>query len=262
MNKLRFRKLLFVCLPVSFSISLGGCNQNMGPPHDQSRPFSAASTGKPIEPATGGSVSGTIIFAGTPPPRPPIDMDMDPPCALTAKGPQLAEAVIVNKGKLENVFVYVKDGLEGYAIPRPTQPAVLDQVGCRYSPHVLGLVAGQTLKILNSDNAMHNVHPVAKNNPQWNESQMPKDAPKERTFPNPELLLPIVCNQHNWMKMYVNVVSNPFFSVSDSQGHFSISGLPPGTYTITALHEKLGAQELKVTVSPKQDQAANFTFKQ
>jgi len=221
-----------------------------------------ASSGKAIDAATVGSISGAISFAGTPPPRQPIDMDMDPACAVTAKGPQVSEAVIVNAGKLENVFVYVKDGLEGYAVPKPTQPAVLDQVGCRYSPHVLGLVAGQTLRILNSDNAMHNVHPVAKNNPQWNESQMPKDVPKERTFPTPELLLPIVCNQHNWMKMYVNVVSNPFFAVSDSKGSFSIPGLPPGTYTIAAVHEKLGTQETKVTVSPKQDQAANFTFKQ
>jgi len=189
-------------------------------------------------------------------------MDMDPGCALAAKSPNLAEAVIVNQGKLENVFVYVKDGLEGHAIPRPTQPAVLDQVGCRYTPHVLGLVAGQTLRILNSDNTMHNVHPVPKNNAQWNESQMPKGDPKERTFANPELLLPITCNQHNWMKMYVNVVSNPFFAVSDDKGNFSIQGLPPGTYTIAVVHEKLGTQEMKVTVAPRQSTAVNFTFKQ
>ena len=234
----------------------------MTPPNDQSPSAPVtASTGKPIDSATTGSISGSVSFAGTPPPRQPIDMDMDPACAISAKGPNLAEAVIVNNGKLENVFVYVKGGLEGYAIPKPAQPAVLDQVGCRYSPHVLGLVAGQTLKILNSDNAMHNVHPVAKNNPQWNESQMPKDAPKERTFPNRELLLPIVCNQHNWMKMYVNVVSNPFFAVSDSKGNFSISGLPPGAYTIAAVHEKLGTQEAKITVSSKQDQNMSFTFK-
>jgi len=189
-------------------------------------------------------------------------MDMDPGCALAAKGPSLAEAVVVNQGKLENVFVYVKDGLQGYAVSKPTQPAVLDQIGCRYSPHVLGLVAGQTLRILNSDSTMHNVHPVPQNNPQWNESQMPKGDPKERTFANPELLLPVTCNQHPWMKMYVNVVSNPFFAVSDKKGNFTIQGLPPGTYTIAAVHEKLGTQEMKVTVTPKQNQAADFTFRQ
>src|SRR5579859_3945150 len=260
MNNPHLQKLLLlICLLSIFA----GCNQNTSPPNDQGRSASTqASPGTPIDPTTAGSISGTISFTGAPPPRATIDMDMDPGCALDAKGPNLAEAVIVNQGKLENVFVYVKDGLEGYAVPRPTQPAVLDQVGCRYTPHVLGLVAGQTLRILNSDSTMHNVHPVPKNNPQWNESQMPKGDPKERTFTNPELLLPITCNQHNWMKMYVNVVTNPFFAVSDNNGNFSIHGLPPGTYTITALHEKLGTQEMKVTVAPRQSTAVNFTFKQ
>jgi len=263
MNSQRFQKLLFICLLSLLFILFAGCNQNSAPPNDQSRSAPAqASAGTPIDASTTGSISGTITFAGTTPPRATIDMGMDAGCALAANGPNLAEAVIVNKDKLENVFVYVKEGLEGYAIPKPTQPAVLDQVGCRYTPHVLGLVAGQTLRILNSDNTMHNVHPVPQNNPQWNESQMPKGEPKERTFANPELLLPITCNQHPWMKMYVNVVSNPFFAVSDGNGNFNIQGLPPGTYTIAAVHEKLGTQEIKITVAGKQNQAANFAFKQ
>jgi plastocyanin len=262
MNALPFSKLFPLFFLFPFSLLLCGCNQNTAPPNHQNGSASTTvSSEKLIDPATTGSISGTISFAGTPPPRQPIDMDMDPACALSVKGQNLAEAVIVNDGKLENVFIYVKDGLEGYAIPKAAQPAVLDQVGCRYTPHVLGLVAGQRLRILNSDNATHNVHPMAKNNPQWNESQMPKDAPKERTFSNLELLLPITCNQHPWMKMYVNVVGNPFFAVSDGQGNFKIPGLPPGTYTNADVHEKLGTQEMKVTVSPKQDQAVSFTFK-
>jgi plastocyanin len=187
---------------------------------------------------------------------------MDMGCSLATKDPNLSEAVIVNQGKLQNVFVYVKDGLEGYATPAPSQPAVVDQVGCRYIPHVMGLVAGQTLKILNSDSTMHNVHPVPQKNQQWNESQMPKGEPKERTFTNPELMLPVTCNQHPWMKMYVNVVTNPFFAVTDAAGKFTIQGLPPGTYTIVAVHEKLRPQEMRVTVTPKQNQTADFTFKQ
>ena len=257
MNDSHLQKLLFfICLLSIFA----GCNQNTSPPAAQSSSTATTPAGTSIDPTTTGSISVTISFTGTPPPRAIIDMDMDPGCALAAKGPNLAEVVVVNQGKLENVFVYVKDGLESYAVPKPTQPAALDQVGCRYTPHVLGLVAGQTLRILNSDNTMHNVHPVPQNNPQWNESQMPKGEPKERTFANPELLLPITCNQHPWMKMYVNVVSNPFFAVSDDKGNFSIQGLPPGTYTIAAVHEKLGTQEMKVAIAPRQNQAVSFAF--
>jgi plastocyanin len=257
MNNLHFPKLTILLFAL---LLFAGCNQNPAPPNTQNT--TTAPAGTPIDPATTGSISGTIAFTGTPPKRVPIDMDMDMGCSLATKEPNLSEAVIVNQGKLQNVFVYVKDGLESYAIPKPSQPAVLDQLGCRYVPHVMGLVAGQTLKILNSDSTMHNVHPVPQKNQQWNESQMPKGEPKERTFTNPELLLPITCNQHPWMKMYVNVVSNSFFAVSDADGKFTIQGLPPGTYTIAAVHEKLGTQEMKVTVAPKQNQTTDFTFKQ
>jgi plastocyanin len=188
-------------------------------------------------------------------------MDQDPACEMSSKEPNLSEGIIVSKGKLENVFIYVKQGLENYALPKRSAPAVLDQRGCRYVPHVLGMVAGQTLRVLNSDKAEHNVHPMPRDNTEWNESQMPGGAPKEHVLEHPELLLPITCNQHPWMKMYVNVVSNPFFAVSDGQGRFSISGLPPGEYTIEAVHEKLGTQSAKVKVETHQAAAADFTFK-
>jgi hypothetical protein len=123
-------------------------------------------------------------------------------------------------------------------------------------------MAGQPIKIRNSDRAEHNVHAVAQNNPQWNLSQMPGAAPIEQTFNNPELMMPIVCNQHPWMKMYVNVVDSPFFAVTDTQGRFTISGLPPGDYTVEALHERLGAREAKVHVDAKQSAQVNFSFAQ
>ena len=93
------------------------------------------------------------------------------------------------------------------------------------------------------------------------EGQMPGGAPKEHVLERLELLLPITCNQHPWMKMFVNVVNNPFFAVSDGQGRFAISGLPPGDYTIEAIHEKLGTQSARVTVEPHRAAVAEFTFK-
>src|SRR5438067_13117485 len=214
-----------------------------------------------IDAANTGAISGTIRFAGTAPTRVPIDMDQDPACAVSSKEPNLSEGIIVNQGKLQNVFIYVKQGLETYAVPKPSAPAVLDQKWYRYAPHVLGMVAGQTLRVLNSDTAEHNVHPMPRNNAEWNESQMPGGAPKEHLLDRAELMLPITCNQHPWMKMYLSVVSNPFFGVSDGQGQFRISGLPPGDYTIEAVHEKLGTQSAKITVEAHRPAAADFTFK-
>jgi plastocyanin len=208
--------------------------------------------GDPIDPSTTGSVSGVVTFTGTAPKRVTIDMGQDPACSIAAKHAVLAEGVVVNEGKLANVFVYVRQGAEKYTVP-PPEPAVLDQKGCRYTPHVMGLVTGQKLRILNSDPAMHNVHPTAKKNESWNISQMPGAAPMEKTFTQEELMLPITCNQHPWMKMYVNVLPHPFFAVTDSEGRFEIAGLPPGEYTLTVVHEKLGpGQETQIKVAPRE----------
>src|SRR5438874_5913664 len=237
----------------------GGCSKS-NPPH-KSAESSGSGGAISIDAANTGAISGTIRFAGTAPARVPIDMDQDPACAVSSKEPNLSEGIIVSQGKLQNVFIYVKQGLETYAVPKPSAPAVLDQKGCRYAPHVLGMVAGQTLRVLNSDTAEHNVHPMPRNNAEWNESQMPGGAPKEHVLDHAELMLPITCNQHPWMKMYLNIASNPFFAVSDGQGRFAISGLPPGDYTIEAVHEKLGIQSVQVTVETNRAAAADLTFK-
>ena len=244
---------------VLIGVLAGGCSKS-NPPH-KSAESSGSGGAISIDAANTGAISGTIRFAGTAPARVPIDMDQDPACAVSSKEPNLSEGIIVSQGKLQNVFIYVKQGLENYAMPKPSAPAVLDQKGCRYAPHVLGMVARQTLRVLNSDAAEHNVHPMPRNNAEWNESQMPGGAPKEHVLDHAELMLPITCNQHPWMKMYVNVVNNPFFAVSDGQGRFAISGLPPGEYTIEAIHEKLGTQSAKVRVEPHRAAVAEFTFK-
>ena len=239
---------------------MAGCKQE----RILSGPVAVVKEGEKIDPATVGSISGTVTFTGTPPKRLAIDMGQDPACSYAAKEANLSEAVLVNNGKLANAFVYVKQGPEKYAVPVPAEPAVLDQKGCRYQPHVMGLVAGQKLRILNSDPAMHNVHPTAKNNESWNVSQMPGAAPIEKIFTQEELMLPIICNQHPWMKMYVNVVKIPFFAVSDAEGKFEIKGLPPGEYTLTVVHEKFGAgQDVHLTLAPKEaKQGVQFAYSQ
>ena len=143
-----------------------------------------------------------------------------------------------------------------------TEPATLDQKGCQYHPHVVGVQTNQPVKILNSDPTTHNIHPVPANNREWNESQPPQAAPLEKTFAREEIMLPVKCNQHPWMKMYVNVVRNPFFAVTDRDGKYEIKGLPPGDYTLAFVHEKLGEQTQKVTVAAKDSKTVDTSFKQ
>lgn len=217
-----------------------------------------APAGMPVDAATVATVSGTISFTGTAPKPKKIDMSQDPMC----KGTNETQELVVNNGKLANVFVYVKTGAEKYAFAVPSTPAKLDQSGCKYEPHVLGVMAGQTIDIINSDNTTHNIHPTPKDNREWNKSQPPQSAPITDSFAREEIMLPVKCNQHPWMKMYVNVVKTPLYAVSGPDGKFEIKGLPPGTYTITAVQEKLGSQDMQVTVGPKESKTVDFSFKE
>ncbi len=210
-----------------------------------------------VDKSTVGSIAGTVAFKGPVGKLKTIDMSQDPSCPTD---PQTPDVVVVNNGKLANVFVYVKEGLGAAAFAASGQPAVLDQKGCRYAPHVLGLMVGQALKILNSDLTEHNVHPMPKNNADWNESQMPRGAPLTKTFQHPEIMMPVQCNQHPWMKAYVSVLPHPYFAVTAQDGSFQINDLPPGEYTLAAIHEKFGEQSLKIKIGPKETAKANFSF--
>jgi plastocyanin len=155
----------------------------------------------------------------------------------------------------------VKDGLGSRNFESPTAAVTIDQKGCRYHPHVLGVMTGQTVEIRNDDPTTHNIHPTPKDNREWNESQPAQAAPLSKSFAREEIMLPVKCNQHPWMKMYINVVKNPFFAVTDKDGKYEIKGLPPGDYTLAFVHEKLGEQVQKVTVAPKDNKTVDTSFK-
>jgi len=217
----------------------------------------AAAPATPIDPATVASVSGTVKLDGEAPKAAKIDMSQDPAC----KGTNMAENVMASGGHLANVFVYVKEGLGTRTFDIPKDAITLDQSGCKYHPHVLGVVAGQTIKIVNSDQTTHNIHPTPKDNREWNESQPPAAAPLEKNFAREEVMLPVKCNQHPWMRMFVNVTKSPFFAVTGADGKFEIKGLPPGDYTLAFVHEKLGEQDVKVTLAAKDAKSVDATFK-
>jgi plastocyanin len=242
--------MLRTLVVLSLALIFTACNK----PTPQPRPTRPFTT---IDPATTATISGTIQFQGSVPAPVKIDMSNDSDCG---NKPAFAENLVVDNVKLANVFVYVKEGLgdRGFAIPQT--PAVIDQRGCRYIPHVLGIVTGQTVRIVNSDPTSHNIHPMGHANHQWNASQMPSADPLIKTFDHPEIMLPVQCNQHPWMHMYLNVVDTPFFAVTGPDGWFEIKGLPPGDYTIAAVHEQSGEQIMKITVGPKENKTADFTF--
>jgi len=210
-----------------------------------------------IDPATAATVNGTVKFDGAAPKPAKIDMSQDASC----KGSNTAENIVVTGGKLANVFVYVKDGLGDRTFAVPTDPVRLDQSGCQYHPHVLGVMAGQTVQIVNSDPTTHNIHPTPKDNREWNESQAPQAAPIEKTFAREEIMLPVKCNQHPWMRMFINVTKSPFYAVTGPDGKFEIKGLPPGDYTLAFVQEKLGEQDQKVTVAAKDTKTVDMSFK-
>jgi plastocyanin len=208
------------------------------------------------------SVTGTVTFTGTAPKLNPLTMDADPACAKKHSGPVPSELLVLGTGNaMGNVMVWVSKGLPaGKTWPAPTAPAVLDQNGCQYKPHVMGVMVGQAYKILNSDGILHNIHTLPKINPGFNKP-MPATLKETTTkFDKPEPIFHIKCDVHPWMQAYVGVFTNPFFSVTGTDGKFTLSGLDPGTYEITAWHERLGTQTATVTVPATGSKTQDFKF--
>jgi hypothetical protein len=257
-NMLKKYGLILLVIIIATSVILsckpkrktGGGDDDGG---DQKKP-------KYVSKADEGTISGVIKFDGTPPERKQIDMSQDANCA-TASGDKLADDTVIDNGKLENVFVYVTGGpADKFDFGIPSEPAVLDQVGCRYTPRVLGIQTGQMLRVLNSDKTTHNVHPSPKKNAEWNQVQTANGAPIEKKFLKPEALIPVKCNQHPWMLAHVGVLDHPFYAVSGKDGSYTVKNLPPGDYTLTAFHETLGQKTQKITVGAKEAKTQDFSY--
>jgi plastocyanin len=188
-------------------------------------------------------------------------MSANAACQKAHPQPVPSEEVVVGEdGSLANVFVWVKDGVPDGKWAAPQASAVVDQRGCIYTPHVAGVVVGQKVEFRNGDDTNHNIHPLPRTNDEWNESQPPKGEPKTKSFDREEVMVPVKCNIHPWMRAYVGVVRHPFFAVTDKDGSFRITGLPPGKYTVEAWHERFGKKELPLTVAAKDSKTVEFRF--
>lgn len=230
-------------------------------------PTEEPSSGPP--PSGSSTITGKISYTGAAPEAKKIDTSADSAC--TSKSPNLTtEDWAVKDGKLANTFVYIKEGtIEGgkkiseFVWPAPSSAATLDQDGCHYKPHVMGVVVKQDITIKNSDPTTHNIHFTPKNNPDWNQSQPNGAPPLAHKLNVAEVLVPVKCNQHPWMKAYVGVLKHPFFAVSAEDGSFTIKGVPAGKYTVVAWHEGPGAgteKTMEVTVPAAGAATADFAF--
>jgi len=210
--------------------------------------------------AMAGSVTGTVKFDGQAPKFKEIDMNADPVCLTNNKGPVYPQTLVLGEGNtMGNVFVYVKNAPAG-DYKAPADPLVIDQKGCNYHPHIIGVMVGQPVKILNPDGTLHNVHALSKVNPEFNMA-MPKFRTEvTKTFDKPEFMFALKCDVHPWMTSWVSVMPNPFFAVTQTDGKFEIKDLPDGTYTIEAWHEKLGTKTGTVTIAGGAVATADFTF--
>ena len=213
-----------------------------------------------VDAAKAGNITGRVVFEGTPPENPTARVGSDPVCMRENGGTHAFENYIVKDGGLDNVFIYVKDGLGNYHFDVPADAVKLDQQGCRYLPHVLGARVGQPIQISNSDETMHNVHALPNVNREFNFGQLKKGQTDIRTFTAPEVMVRFKCDVHGWMNAFVGVVEHPYFAVTTDGGRFELKGLPPGTYTVEAWHEKAGTKTQTVTVGEKEDKTVSFSF--
>jgi plastocyanin len=249
------RRLICVTVAVLFAAACGGSEPT---PATQAGP---AADAQRVDQATAATLTGRVAFEGTPPVNPPVRMSSDPKCMkANADGSLRFENYVVADGGLDNVFVYVKDGLGNYHFDTPAEPAKIDQQGCRYVPHVLGVRAGQPVEITNNDATPHNVHVLPDVNGEMNFAQYQQGQTDMKMFTAPEVMVPIKCDLHPWMQAWVYVEEHPWFAVSDAAGAFSIPDVPPGDYTVEAVHEKYGSTRGKVTVESGRSTGFTLSF--
>jgi plastocyanin len=251
MSSNKWMILALCALPV-----VAGCGGGAKEEASSEAPAAAAPA---ADTANAGGVNGSVTYAGADTDT-PIAMNADPVCASLHQQPVDTNEIALKDGKLGNVFVYVKSGLEGKSFPAPAEKKELDQVGCQYTPRVMGLQVGQPLSIKNTDATLHNVHALPTANTEFNQAQPQGLPPFDKTFDKPEVAVHVKCDVHPWMTSWVGVVDNPYYAVSGDDGAFSIKDLPPGKYTLEAWHEKLGTKTQEVTIAPHQTVDVTFAF--
>ena len=211
--------------------------------------------------APAATITGTVKYDGAVPKLRPINMAADPMCAKKHAKAPLPEVLVLGEGNtMANIFVHVKSGVPAKTYPVPKTPVVMDQKGCKYIPHVMGIMKGQDFKILNSDGVLHNVHALPKVNKPFNMAMPAARKEAVQKFTKEEAIFKIKCDVHPWMSAYIAVMTHPYFDVTEKDGKFKIPDLPAGTYEIEVWHERLKTKSMKVTVADGETKNVDFTF--
>ena len=206
-----------------------------------------------------GTVSGVVRFEGVVPELTRINLGPTPECHSQGGTELWSEDYLVSDGKVENALVYIRRGLpRSMEFDPVTEPAVIDQKGCRFIPHILAVQEGQPIEVLNSDEGLHNVHIHAQRNPSPNFG-LAADASRTLEFKRSEIVK-VSCDVHPWMLGYVGVFKHPFFAVTGKDGAFRIEDLPPGEYRMVAWHERFGTFEKDFTLASGADVQLDFTM--
>jgi plastocyanin len=272
-STLRLAAVLLAAVLLTFGAACGGGEEAADAPAAEAPGAAPAANGAAtadLEPGNAAvaelgdgtaTISGTITFAGSAPSLRPVAMDADPACAGKHQGPVENQILLLGDGNtMGNVFVKINSGLAEKQWPAPSEPAVIDQEGCIYHPHVMGVMAGQTLAFLNSDEMLHNVHGLPEVNRDFNLGMPATVERSDWTLEQPEPVFEVKCDVHPWMQSYVAVKSHPYFAVTGEDGRFEIRNVPAGTYEIEAWHERLGTQTATVTVEDGGAATSDLTF--
>ncbi|MBI1884557.1 MAG: carboxypeptidase regulatory-like domain-containing protein [Chlamydiae bacterium] len=260
MNLTFIAKIIYIFLIVS-SLSIQGCGKKENENSSSQTPTSQ--NNKPtlsIDPQKTGTISGKVLFKGQALQPKELPMGGNPECSTFHQGKAYSEELLVKDGALQNVFIYIKEGLEQYSFTPPQEPVKLNQAKCLYSPHVVGVQVNQPFILVNSDPTLHNVHSYSQANETWNVGMPFEGMEVTKTFSKSEIMITLKCDLHPWMIGYVVVLNHPYFAVTDAQGHFEIKNLPPGKYVIEAWHEKLGTQDQTIEINAQETKELEFSF--
>jgi plastocyanin len=257
------KKLLFIIALLSLSVlGCGKKSEESSSSQEKSQKETASQAEKvlSIDPAQTGIIKGKTLFKGAAPSPKELPVGGNPECKVFHTGKLYDEEILVKDGRLQNVFIYVKEGLENYRFDPPKESVKIDQIKCVYVPHVTGVQVDQPILIVNSDPTLHNVHSYSKENATWNLGMPFEGMELTKKFSKPEIMVTMKCDVHPWMIGYIGVVSHPYFAITKEDGSFELKNLPAGNYVIEAWHEKLGVQSQKIQVAAHEEKELEFSF--